>query len=164
MNIDWITFHRAFQGTDDRTRALLTSTKIYDSVVAALSQQGKAIKYSDVMAEIGYHLLKLRTMEETLSQLEALGVPDVYSFLKKITQELAKATLTPPPSLSGLEEEIAEAEELFKSTPVSFAKQNPHPTPQVPEPTYQSSQAEILKTPVSTPSPTPPRWETDTPT
>jgi hypothetical protein len=166
-------FVSALNKADLSTQELLYSDIVYTVVLKLLAENNLEKIANDTLLPLGYNFLKIHTLEETLSELTEVGVPDPYGFLKKV-QELTKATQnlqpTDPPHTALTAENLnlrtmpMDIQHAVQSQPPITPSEPPIQTPPAQAPVYQSSQATILNQPAPQPPPyTPPtpRWDTD---
>jgi hypothetical protein len=129
----------------------MSSEIIFETVEKSLLSTSTKPDLFKVVLLIGYYLLGLINLEDTLRELTELGVADQYNFLKSIEKTLRNVNMN-------LNTEIAEAEAALKSLGNNATNElNKIEEEKI----YPSQQADLIQTKNTPPPTSPPRWESE---
>lgn len=86
-------FDEAFNKADQTVKALMYSSRISDSAAKLLGGDIATINPNRIVLPIGYYLLGLITTDQTIAELDGLGVKNSMVFLGEIKKILSEAPL-----------------------------------------------------------------------
>lgn len=111
-------FNKALSAADTSVKDLMGSTEIYDSIKKILTDSKISIPPEELVLPVGYHLLKIRNTDETLEELQELGVLNSLHFLTNLKELLIKPatfSMKVAPNEGNLSSEIEQVEHEIES-------------------------------------------------
>ncbi len=86
-------FEEAFNKANQTVKALMSSSKISDCAAKLLGVDVATINPNSTVLPIGYYLLGLITTDQTIAELDGLGVKNSMVFLGEIKKMLSETPL-----------------------------------------------------------------------
>jgi hypothetical protein len=159
---NWELFQTAYQNASQELCDLVDSEKIPTCVEVSLGRRNGIHLQSAVTAQMSYQLIGAQTIDATVAALLKLGISDGLQFIVEVQNCLQQPQSTPSGPLAS---EISQTEKSLES--LQTVRTMPHDMATIKpgsDVVYQSSQADILRTPTpAAPATAPeaPRWETE---
>lgn len=92
--VDWETYKKAWYESDEKTHALMMSSKIFDSSEELIKKYRiENVEPKDILLPISYYFLKLNGLEKTVAELEIVGIKDGLRFLVDLKDSLDMGSL-----------------------------------------------------------------------